>query len=100
LLTKFKEGSYIDDFMGEEAIVKAKENPSKINKKIKKSVYCFNLLVAITLVSLFYLVQICFSSLMLIVVNTNINEVLWVVKKQSMISKLILNQIVTKNMVM
>jgi hypothetical protein len=60
---------------------KMKQNPNKTNKKYVNHLYCFRLLFSVGFIVLFYMIQIIFSSGMMLIFRNNINKALWITQK-------------------
>lgn len=91
ILNKFKLSYYFQDFMGYITQEKVKTNSSKTNKKYVSNIYCFRLLFSVGFIVLFYMIQISFSSGMMLIFRNNINKALWITDKQHIMSELIKN---------
>lgn len=100
MLNKFKSSFYFQDFMGLSTADKLKTNTSKTNKKYVNQLYCFRLLFSVGFIILFYMIQILFSSGMMLIFRNNINKALWITEKQHLLNTLINNQIFFKNSLM
>lgn len=100
ILNKFKQSFYFQDFMGYSTVDKVKTNTNKTNKKYVNHLYCFRLLFSVGFIVLFYMIQIIFSSGMMLIFRNNINKALWITHKQSIMNDLINNQLFFKNALM
>ena len=97
MLGKFKASFYYQDFMGFNTLDKVKTNTNKTSKKYVNHLYCFRLLFSVGFIVLFYMIQITFSSGMMLIFRNNINKALWITYKQRLSNTIINNQLFYKN---
>ena len=96
-MSKFKQSCFFKDFMGLNLTDNLKTNANKSTKKRVDKKYCFGLLLSILQIIIFYILQICYSGVIIAIHSSNINKGLWMVHKQKSMNALINNQVLLKN---
>lgn len=97
LLSRFKTSGYFYDFMGEQDIGRTKPDTKKKTKKYQDTMYCFRLLFSLAFIGLFYVIQITFSSGMMLIFRTNVDRALWITSKQRLAQNVLNDQLIFYN---
>ena len=97
MLHDFKMHSYFHDFMGFREIERPSTDAKKKAKSYQGRFYCFGLVLSIASIVMFYLVQVSFSSIMMLIFQENVGQALWITDKQWKSKQLISNQMIFYN---
>ena len=97
MIYKFKMYSYFHDFMGFREDERPTKDAKKKGKKYQGTYYCFRLLFSIGFIALFYLIQMSFSSIMMLIFQDNVSQALWITDKQWKSKILTTNQLIFYN---
>jgi len=93
VLMMFKDSNYFDDMMGSRAM----DNGGRIAKQSKKTtlafskgIFCFNLAPSIIFIGVYYIIQIAFCSVIILILQTSATKAITVSEKQQSLNQIII----------
>lgn len=92
MMSEFKESNYFKDLMSFNDFSLPKKTSSKKGKKYTDSIHCFNLLYSVGFIGLFYIIQICFSSGMMLIFKGSVDKGVWICVKQNDLKQVLMDE--------